>query len=553
MSCGQTCSYGEYRALCQQSGIESVHCEQSCTKLADLKLHSSWTGIYITQTAQAFRQPIPFNPRTLETPWWDFHVNTSTQVSRNIRSALLPISVHKFIDADFGEFGGAVSISLEKSCSCALCDIGTFKDRVGQTTCVPCRPGNYSDVRGLIACRLCAAGKFSREAGASACQDCPIWGTSQPGQSFCTLRPPPPEQPFVVEVSLGSPMAPNEFTIAVEGSFRAAIAAAAGVDVMACQITSIFAARRAPGSTVIMEIGAADLQAASNIANGLSADKINAEMSKAGLPGLRVLGMRVTANEKFINTTAPSVTGNYTSFWSQQVGPAQMWVWIAAGGGVVFICCCGCVSLVCLRRKKAVDEAPEGDKTAIDVVVDESKLGEMKGESKLKKLEGESTLTGDVVFEKGERSAQEDASAKEKEEPKCKYCGKQECNPKMDGFIKLQGLKQLQNLNDKEGRVIKIFKKQKHCAVQLEAGPVVTVQFKNIKCAEPKEMPSLPEGETNNMEGDGADAGADARGGAAPEARAAPREAGHDSSDALDPENGDGAADCVDNIVAGDA
>jgi hypothetical protein len=337
-------------------------------------------------------------------------------------------------------------------------------------------------------------------------------------------------------------MAPNEFTTAVKGSFRAAIAAAAGVDVMACQITNIFAARRAPGSTVIMEIGAADLQAASNIANGLSADKINAEMRKAGLPGLQVLGMRVTANEKFINTTAPSEAGNSSSFWSQQVGPAQMWVWIAAGGGVVLICCCGCVSLVCLRRKKAVDEAPEGDKTAIDVVVDESKLGKMDGESNLRKMEGESTLTGDVVFgdvvfEKGERSAQEDASAKEKEEPKCKYCGKQECNPTMKSFAKLQGLKQLQNLNDKEGRVIKIFKQQKHCAVQLEAGPVVTVQFKNIKCAEPKEMPSLPEGETTNMEGDGAGAGAAATGGAAPEARAASREAGHDSSDALDPEN----------------
>jgi hypothetical protein len=296
-------------------------------------------------------------------------------------------------------------------------------------------------------------------------------------------------------------MAPNEFTTAVKGSFRAAVAAAAGVDVMACQITNIFATRRAPGSTVIMELGAADLQAASNIANGLSADKINAEMSKAGLPGVQVLGMRVTANDKFINTTARSVTGNSTSFWSQQVGPAQMWVWIAAGGGVVLICCCGCVSLLCLRRKRAVDEGPEGDKTAVDVVVDESKLGKMKGESKLRKMEGESTLTGDVVFEKGERSAEEEPSAKEKEEPKCRYCGKQECNPKMKGFVKLQGLKQLHKLNDKEGWVIKIFKQQKNCAVHLEAGPVVTVQFKNIKCAsEPKEMPSLPEGETTNME-----------------------------------------------------
>ena len=509
--------------------------------------------------------------------WLDFHFNTSTLVSRNIRSALFPISIHKFIDGDFGEFGGAVTLSLSKSCTCELCQTGTYKDHFGQS-CVPCSPGNYSGVRGSSACRLCAADTFSPSAGASTCKDCPIWETSRPGKAFCKTRPSLPEQPFVVQLSLGSPLEPREFTRAVEGSFRAAIAAAAGVDVMACQITDISAAaRRAGGSTVSMEIGAATSDAASNIASGLSTESINAAMSNAGLPGVTILEMGVQTNENFINASTPLglAVGNST-FWSQEIGPLQMWVWTAAGGGVVLICCCASVALICCRRKRVVDASPEEDETeAVDVVVDESKP---------RKLEGDTTLTGDLVFQKGEESEEEESTASEEEReqgeegkegggekkkdsvepkvPKCNHCGKRKCNPKVKGSIKLQDLQQLKALNDKEGWVVKIFQKKKLCAVELEDGLVVTVQFKNIKCTDPKEMPEkatggeeaentadgerdAAEADTSDGQRDAAEAGGAARAAVAPAAQAATKEAGNNGSGALDqgPEHGEGTAD----------
>jgi len=65
----------------------------------------------------------------------------------------------------------------------------------------------------------------------------------------------------------------------------------------------------------------------------------------------------------------------------------------------------------------------------------------------------------------------------------------------MDGSVKLKDLALLKTLNNKEGWIVKIFKKKKLCGVQLEAGHIITVQFKNIECSEPKEKPTKEGGE----------------------------------------------------------
>ena len=92
-----------------------------------------------------------------------------------------------------------------------------------------------------------------------------------------------------------------------------AIAAAAQVDVVVCQITDISAAaRRASGSTVAMEIGADSADAASAITDGLSPENINSQMANVGLPGVSVLSMGVEANDAYANMTAvtlPSING----------------------------------------------------------------------------------------------------------------------------------------------------------------------------------------------------------------------------------------------------
>lgn len=520
IDCAQSCEPGEYRALCQQSGVESLHCEQSCTKLVDLRTPSSWAGIFITG-ANA-KGP------TGEPVWLDLHFNTSSQVSKTIRSSLLPITIHRFVDVPLGEFGGAFTVSLDTSCSCDLCDLGSYKSFSGPATCSLCNPGNYSNTRGVSKCPLCAAGKFSTESAATVCKDCPVWAYSFAGKTSCRVRPSPPPSPFVVAISLGSPLEPSAFNAEVQGTFRTAIAAAAQVDVDVCQITDISGtARRAGGSTVAMKIGAASQDAASAITSGLSTDNINAQMAKVGLPGVTVLSIRVAANDAFVNTNTTTVllaSVNVTSdFFFQDVGPLKMWIWIAIGGGVVSVCCCASLALCCFRRKKVHSDETDPDVTADSVIID------MLPE----KMEKTSTLTGDLVFLDREESEEDDdeengmeeaadwkggrggeggegGDGKLKEKPeveKCEYCKKNVCTPKMNCSVKLHGLVRLKAVNDREGWVVKLFKQKHFCAVELDDGHVVTVAFKHVKCSEPKEKPKRDAEGEDAAEGKRRDAG----------------------------------------------
>jgi len=166
---------------------------------------------------------------------------------------------------------------------------------------------------------------------------------------------------------------------------------------MDCQITDIsLAARRAGGSVIAMEIGADSEDAASGISGGLSPDNINAELAKAGLPAATILSApSVAVGDNYVNTSLiPLPLGNSSSFFTQEVGPLKMWMWMAVGGGVVVMCCCLSMTLLCHRRKKVgSDDNALEDKPA-DREVD------IENGSKPKPMENASTLTGDLVFEK---------------------------------------------------------------------------------------------------------------------------------------------------------
>ena len=502
LSCEQECLPGEYRALCQQSAIESMHCEGTCTKFVDLKTRSKWTGIFLTAAALGSTgQPL----------WVDLKFNTSTSITRILRSAAFPITVHKFIDGSVGQFGGAVTVSLEaQSCTCSPCGPGTSNGKDDGTPCRACAPGNYSDAGAGTKCSICAAGKFSPKSGASACQDCPAWAMSLPGKDRCSARPAPPPSPFEVVIVLGSPLAPREFTLEVQGAFRGAIAAAAGVDVMVCQISDISpGARRAGGSEVALAIGAASSEAAAAISGGLTADAINSEMAKVGLPGVSILSMGVFANDAFdlgVNTSVPL---NATDFWTQNAGPLQVWVWMTIGGGVLLLLCCCCCILLLLRARKGVDPGEADEQVTADA---DTVIIDMKPEP----MEHESTLTGELVFRKVSsdeedtdeadvaEAAELEGVAREamatmdedsgdqvakKERKTCAHCSNFVCKPEKDLHVELHSLNLLPGLNDSKGTIVKLYKKRRMCVVDLEDGQSVTVQFKNIRCSEPRQQP----------------------------------------------------------------
>lgn len=498
LGCEQECLPGEYRALCQQSAIESMHCEESCTRFVDLKVPSMWTGIFITGTAVGQSgQPL----------WMTLTLNTSTNMTRTLVSALLPITVHKFMDGNVGQFGGAMTVTLEeRSCTCSMCGPGTYNGEVDGSRCLACAPGNFTGTTGSTECSLCEEGTFSPKAGASACLECPAWGMSLSGRARCMAKPAPPPSPFLVVVVLGSPMAPSEFTLEVQGAFRGAIAAAAGVDVMDCQITDIGpAARRAGGSEIALAIGADTSDAASAISSGLTAEAINSQLAKVGLPGITILSMDVVANDAFLlspNATSPF---NTTDFWTQDVGPLQVWAWMAIGGGVLMMMCCTCCLVFLLRARKGVD--PEETTKEISADAD-TVIIDMQPEP----MERESTLTGELVFEKPSSDDEEEDPDEEilegngKDEAgtdadpggakigtksrTCEICKKMVCTPAKDLAVELHSLALLASLNGKQGKIVKLYNKQRHCAVELHDGKVVTVKFKHIKCCSPLESSS---------------------------------------------------------------
>jgi hypothetical protein len=469
----------------------------------------------------------------------DLHFITSNNVSKTIPSQLIPTMLPRLLDGSTEI--SAITVSLKPKCACGLCDAGSYSD--GSKPCRSCTPGWYSSIPGSVKCERCSAETFSASSGATACQKCPAWETTTglSGMKTCYARDEPPPSPYVVQITLGSPMAKSNFTPAVQYSFRGALAAAAVVDILSVQIRNIEnTARRASGSNVNSEIGAPSQGAASSMANGLTEDKINAEMAKAGLPGTTLAGIVIAKNPRYPNsstTISPNAT-DISSFWNRKVGPLSTWLWITIGGtlALAFFCCA--VAAFIMKKRKSDPKDQEKRKVDADTLVLTMKekglpLAIERDSTTTVQIEGDNDLS-DESDDNGKDSGKDDdkpdddddpENPKPEKEPKnrpsiqCKFCGKKMCKPTVDLSVRLHNMLLLKMLNDREGWVSKVFEQRKMCAVELETGQTVTVLFKNVRCSEPKERPpkitSAPDdtsSEAGSEDGDGAscDAGSKA-------------------------------------------
>jgi hypothetical protein len=151
--------------------------------------------------------------------------------------------------------------------TCATCVAGKYAAAAGSTVCTSCVPGQYSGTASTV-CTDCPPGKYSG-AAATVCTD-------------TTAR-------HVVKFAVSLPMTEASFTTDKQDLFKKSIATAAAVsvaDVNIDKIATIIGGRRLLAESIRVDtrVTASSEAAAKAIARALTADKMNAELSKNNLP-----------------------------------------------------------------------------------------------------------------------------------------------------------------------------------------------------------------------------------------------------------------------------
>ena len=157
--------------------------------------------------------------------------------------------------------------------------------------------GWYKETVGSAGCQICPAGSYAGGA-ASTCTQCPASSPVSPEGSNSLVYCEAPEHS--VRISLEMPLRKSEFTEAKKEMLKQGIADAAGVQASRVRIVSIEAyggVRRQLQDAIMLEIEifADDSQAAASLAQRLTADTINAETSKVGLPPIVMARQPVVA------------------------------------------------------------------------------------------------------------------------------------------------------------------------------------------------------------------------------------------------------------------
>jgi hypothetical protein len=216
--------------------------------------------------------------------------------------------------------------------SCTACGAGKYGVATGQTAeelCTACGAGKYRVQTGGSAeasCTACDAGKYgvatgqTSEASCTACTpnsnspsqssaivDCTCnAGYSGPAGGPCSTSTSETlvKQETLVKLSLSLPFTKDEFTEDKQSKFRESLAFAADVkpaDVKIDKIDTI--GRRGAGRHLLAalirvdtSIRVADNSKASSMINRLTADNINAELAKVGLPKSTILEAPKVAN-----------------------------------------------------------------------------------------------------------------------------------------------------------------------------------------------------------------------------------------------------------------
>jgi hypothetical protein len=166
-------------------------------------------------------------------------------------------------------------------------------------------------------CTPCQAGKFSAAAASTVCTNCEAGKScttqTQPTTSATTT----PASMITIRITLSLPMSPSAFTHEKQTAFKASLAQAAGVASEAVVINKIegISSRRhllAESIRVDTSIMAPGQAAAQEMAGRLTADSINRELSKAGLPTATVLEAANPALNPSTSTTSPELSASNT-------------------------------------------------------------------------------------------------------------------------------------------------------------------------------------------------------------------------------------------------
>jgi hypothetical protein len=208
-------------------------------------------------------------------------------------------SVHGATPVTHSGFTGTWSLVLHHgSTACDNCVTGKYSPP-GESQCTDCVAGKYSLTAGASHCTDCVTGKYSLTAGASQCTDCadakysPSFSCeTQPTTSATTTSS--STSTYAVRITLSLPMSQSAFTKDKQTAFKSSLAQATGVAseaVVINKIESISSRRHLLVEAIRVEtsIMAADTTAAEEIAGRLTADSINRELFKSGLPTASVL------------------------------------------------------------------------------------------------------------------------------------------------------------------------------------------------------------------------------------------------------------------------
>jgi hypothetical protein len=238
-------------------------------------------------------------------------------------------------DCGAGKYGNATGQTTEASCT--ACGAGKYGVAAGQTaeaSCTACTPNSNSPSQSSAETDCTCNAGYSGPAGGP----CFTLITSETGVKLETF----------VTLSLSLPFTKDDFTEEKQIKFRESLAVAADVkpaDVKIDKIETI-GGRRGAGRHLLAgsirvdtSIRAADNVKASSIVNRLTADNINAELAKVGLPKSTILEAPKVANavqgEANIVPVAEPLSSNINIAAAAGAGAGVGFVLVLA---LVFVC-----------------------------------------------------------------------------------------------------------------------------------------------------------------------------------------------------------------------
>ena len=250
-------------------------------------------------------------------------------------------------DCEPGKFAGS------GASDCTKCGAGKFSSSWGaesEATCIECPENTFSSAlgeRGIYTCNTCPAGKTA-PSGSAENTDCISPSTAASASTGA----------HEARIVLSLPMSPSAFTDDKQAAFKSSLAQAAGVsseEVVIHRIESMSSRRHLLAEAIRVETGimTTDADAAAAIAGRLTADSINKELSKAGLPAATVLEVATPALASS-NTLALELPASKEETGDNEVSSSSSFFStpVLVGGSLGLVIVLGIVACFCHWRYK---------------------------------------------------------------------------------------------------------------------------------------------------------------------------------------------------------